>query len=100
MTDLLEGVNGEFIHINCNIFPIHAFMYRNRQLLKDEPVEDLKSYVTNIIELVDAGTLNVELFIKYIDSVEELIINEHGIIRISLKGENYESQKDGNTCSN
>jgi len=87
LTELLDGINGDFIHINCDIFPPQSFMYRDRNVLKQEEVHDLKSYVNKMIKLLDVGSLNVELFNKYTDKVIELIINEHGIVRISLKGE-------------
>jgi len=62
-------------------------MYKNKVELKRENVYDLHEYVIDMIKKLDVGQLNVELFNNYLDRVVELVINEHGIIRISLKGE-------------
>jgi hypothetical protein len=85
-------MNGEFIHIDCDIFPITSFMYINRKVIKTETVLDLKSYVLDMIEKLDVKKLNVEFFEKYSEKVIELAINEHGIVRISLKGETNETE--------
>jgi len=90
MSDFIKEFNGEFIHINCTLFPITSYMYKDRIILKKETTYDLKGYVTNIIYEMKIGSMNQKLFEDNIDDVLELIIKEQGIVCISLKGEYYE----------
>jgi len=90
MSKMINDYNGEFIHIDCNIFPITSFMYRDRTILKTESVYNLKEYVINLIDKLDVGNMNLDLMQKNIDDVLELILNEKGIVCISLKGKYYE----------
>ena len=86
LNEFLEGMTGEFIHVDCTIYPIMSFMYKNKFEFKREEVHDLQSYVNNMIDNLGVGELNVDYFNNYLDRVIELVINEHGILRISIKG--------------
>ena len=87
---IIDDYNGDFIHINCKLFPITCYMYRDRTILKKESVYNLEEYVINLIDKLNIDNLNLELMQKNIDDVLELILNEKGIVCISLKGKHYE----------
>lgn len=90
MEDFFKEFNGDFIYINCNIFPITSFMYRDRKILKQESVYELYNYVENLISIMNTESLNLNILKKYEDNVLELIINEKGIVKISLKEKYYD----------
>ena len=89
MTDFIEEFNGDFIYINCDLFPITSFMYRNRIILKQESVYGLHEYVSKMIKLMGVDSLNLNIVEEHESDVLELVMNEKGIVKISLKGKYY-----------
>ena len=85
MNDFIKGYNGDFIYISSEIFPPTSFLYRDRTIIKQESVYDIKEYVNRMSKLMEIGDLNMKLFEDNIDDVLELIMNEKGIHKISLK---------------
>ena len=85
MNDFIKGYNGDFIYISSEIFPPTSFLYRDRTIIKQESVYDIKEYVLRMSKLMEIGDLNMKLFQDNIDDVLELIMNEKGIHKISLK---------------
>lgn len=90
MEDFFKEFNGDFIYINCDIFPIMSFMHRDRTIIKQESVYNLYEYVSNILNLIDAKKTNLKLLELYESDVIEIIMNENGIVKISLKEKYYD----------
>jgi hypothetical protein len=85
MNNFIKGYFGDFIYINCNVFPITSYMYSNSKVFKQEDVYDLEEYVVKLIDKLNLGNENLYIFKKYSSCVEELIMNEKGIVKLSIK---------------
>lgn len=86
MEKFIDKYTGDFVHVSTDVYPAMSFMYSNGKIFKQEQVVDLKNYVNKLMSLMNVGFLNADLFNNNVDDVVELIINEHGIHKISLKG--------------
>ena len=90
MDEFIKDYNGEFIYINCIIYPMTAYFYKDRTILKKDEFYDLDKYITEISNKLSLGSLNVKVLAENLSKVLELVMNEKGIVKLSLKEKCYE----------
>lgn len=89
LTDFIDYINGEFVYINCDIFPMTAFFYRDRTVLQKKEFYDLPEYFSELTKMLGIESKNLEFVQRNHQEILEVIMNEDGIVKISLKGEHY-----------
>lgn len=89
MNDFLDGISGQFIYVNCDVFPMTAIFYKDRIELKKDEFYDVKEYFNSLVSSLKLDIKNAYFVDKYAEEIIEFALNENAIIKISLKGEHY-----------
>ncbi|MGB1226450.1 MAG: hypothetical protein ACPG9K_01050 [Poseidonibacter sp.] len=86
MSKITDDCIGEYIHVSKMIYPNSAMYYKDKDFIKQDNIESVASFIEYIF---NALKLNKDEIYDYIynneNSIEEVIIDENGIKRFTLK---------------
>ncbi len=80
-----EGMLGEYIHLTKEIYPPVCIYYNNRKVLKSEEVSDIIAHAKQLLKQLKIEDKYIQSVENLGDDVLEIIIDENGINRFSLK---------------
>ena len=82
--EILKNLVGEYIYI-VNSYPITAFYYKDKKIVKSHKIDDLDKYLITICTKMNViDNHMVDFVLKNLSIIDELVIEKNGINLFSI----------------
>ena len=95
LSKLIKDMIGEYIFVSTNIYPPTAIWYKDKKVVKTEPIDDIIEYSKKILKMMKVEECHHLDFItnKGKDYIDEVVLTEKGISRYSISQKFWKKEK-------